>query len=62
MPEEVPIEAVKKTDATGRFFILSLKIAKYPIPPNGFMRKSNNSRSPDYNVFISNTSGFSSSK
>jgi hypothetical protein len=61
MPSTIPPNAVQKTDANGGIYY-ELKASKTnPSPPDGFFRKSDNYRSPDYNVFISNTTGFASS-
>ena len=61
MPNEIPVEATQKTDMDGGLYYELLASKKYPSPPDGFMRKSNNYRSPDYNVFVSNSTGFASS-
>ena len=61
MPNEIPVEAAQKTDMDGGLYYELLASKKYPSPPDGFMRKSNNYRSPDYNVFVSNSTGFASS-
>ena len=61
MPNKIPVEAAQKTDMDGGLYYELLASKKYPSPPDGFMRKSNNYRSPDYNVFVSNSTGFASS-
>ena len=61
MPNKIPVEAAQKTDMDGGLYYELLASKKYPSPPDGFMRKSNNYKSPDYNVFISNSTGFASS-